>query len=302
MFRFQGTPEWKFGNVDLPCGSVRYAAAGDGPAHLFLHGFLLGSRSYMGPLTEVAERGSRVIAPAMPGFATPARLRGRPSIDDYADWAIEFMSELGVDRFAVSGHSFGGGVALAAACAYPGRVERALLINPVGGAAFADRKGRLRHMSERRSLAWGRDLVRDMKGSKFGGLGRKCAGDACETVRRSHVRLVHLAGLARHADLVDKAYMLADHGTPRDLIYSRGDYVLSPASFDILANAMAVAPIVVEGAHSWLIENERDFERAVTPIMAEAFGDYLDTVDGINPHIYARVKHSLGTMSRDRVA
>ena len=60
-----------------------------------------------------------------------------PQVHEYAITALAddigaVADALGIDRFALVGHSMGGGVALAYAGAHPDRVERLLLLDPIG--------------------------------------------------------------------------------------------------------------------------------------------------------------------------
>jgi len=57
------------------------------------------------------------------------RLRDRR---DYADWLADLLDGLGIERASIVGCSFGGFVALNQALATPGRVDRIVLISPVG--------------------------------------------------------------------------------------------------------------------------------------------------------------------------
>src|SRR3990172_1209054 len=56
----------------------------------------------------------RLVIPDLPGHG---RSGGTPpeSVDAYAAWVVEFMKEIGLDRFILAGHSMGGAIALQAA-------------------------------------------------------------------------------------------------------------------------------------------------------------------------------------------
>src|SRR5215831_1428578 len=57
------------------------------------------------------------------------RIRNRR---DYVDWLVELLDALGVDQTSVVGNSFGGFLALSLALLRPERVDRVVLISPVG--------------------------------------------------------------------------------------------------------------------------------------------------------------------------
>jgi pimeloyl-ACP methyl ester carboxylesterase len=56
----------------------------------------------------------RLVIPDLPGHG---RSGGTPpeSVDAYAAWVVDFLKEIGLDRFILAGHSMGGAVALQAA-------------------------------------------------------------------------------------------------------------------------------------------------------------------------------------------
>ena len=88
---------------------------------VFLHGWALGNHAYKRAVRRLTNRGCRVYAPAMPGFARSADLPGESmSIAGYAAWLDDFVDEVGIEEPAlVIGHSFGGGVAIKFAHDYP---------------------------------------------------------------------------------------------------------------------------------------------------------------------------------------
>jgi pimeloyl-ACP methyl ester carboxylesterase len=93
---------------------------GDGPAALLLHAGIADRRMWREHLGWLAESGWRAIAPDLPGFGEHV-----PSPDSPAPWdyALAVMDELGVERAALVGCSFGGAVALRAAVIAPERVR-----------------------------------------------------------------------------------------------------------------------------------------------------------------------------------
>ncbi len=60
---------------------------------------------------------------------------------EYADWLVDLLDGLGIERAAIAGCSFGGFLALNQAALTPERVERAIAIDPVG--VFASQYWRL---------------------------------------------------------------------------------------------------------------------------------------------------------------
>lgn len=117
-----------------PAGSLQVDDGGRGqPAVLFVHS-LAGNIGHWAEALERCRAARRAIAFDLRGHGGS----GQPSTD--AAFAIEALAgdveatadACGLERFVLVGHSLGGGVALAYAGAHPERVERLLLLDPIG--------------------------------------------------------------------------------------------------------------------------------------------------------------------------
>jgi pimeloyl-ACP methyl ester carboxylesterase len=103
---------------------------GSGEPILFLHGFPESHRTFRHQLVDLA-RDHRVVAPDQRGFA------GSSKPDAVADYATErvvadvfaLADALGIGRFTLVGHDWGGAAAWAAALARPDRVARLVIMN-----------------------------------------------------------------------------------------------------------------------------------------------------------------------------
>ena len=89
--------------------------AGDGPPVVVLHGFAMRPATYEG-LVRLLDKRCRVYVPDL--FA----VRGRWSFSKVLDAFVATVDALGLDRFSLIGHSFGGGIELAFASRLPERV------------------------------------------------------------------------------------------------------------------------------------------------------------------------------------
>lgn len=126
----------------LAAAGVRIAvdAWGSGPPVLVLHGFT-GSAAAMAPLTSRLG-GFTVIAPDLVGHG---RSESPP---DPARYTVPAMAEqalaaaVGHRRVHLLGYSMGGRVALAAACADPGRVRSLTVIGATAGIADSEQRRR----------------------------------------------------------------------------------------------------------------------------------------------------------------
>ena len=119
-------------------------SGGDGPAVLFLHGFLM-DRSMFGPQVEDLAPEFRCISMDERGFGeTP--VDGPFTYWDLADDAVGLLDELGVERAAFAGMSQGGFVALRAALRYPDRVRALVLIATDADVDDEETRGGYRQM------------------------------------------------------------------------------------------------------------------------------------------------------------
>jgi pimeloyl-ACP methyl ester carboxylesterase len=99
----------------------------DGFPVFMLHG-TPGSRfAGQGAATEYADVGARVITYDRPGYGGSDRFRGRRVVDCVADVST-IADSLGIERFAVTGSSWGGPHSLGVAARLPERVTRAACI------------------------------------------------------------------------------------------------------------------------------------------------------------------------------
>jgi pimeloyl-ACP methyl ester carboxylesterase len=112
--------------------AARVEISGEGPPLLYLHGpwGLAADRDFVARLA----RFSRVYAPHHPGTAA-----GDPDavhrLDDWLDLVVyhgELLDRLGLAAPAIVGHSCGGMLAAELAAAMPERVEKLVLIDPLG--------------------------------------------------------------------------------------------------------------------------------------------------------------------------
>jgi pimeloyl-ACP methyl ester carboxylesterase len=117
--------------VELQGGKfkTRVLTAGSGEPLLYLHG---AGGVFWDPFLDGLAAGHRVIAPEHPGFGQSQGLEHVEDLWDLVLYYNELLDGLGVARAAVVGHSFGGMVAAELAANNPERVERLVLIAPIG--------------------------------------------------------------------------------------------------------------------------------------------------------------------------
>ena len=120
--------------LNLQHTSLAYQDEGTSPACLLLvHGSLCDYRFWRWQLPALSAE-LRVIAPALPGYASlPSAASGTAALFSIAQHTrdlFSLMDYLGIDHFAVLGHSRGGRIAAEMAMQRPDRVTHVLLADP----------------------------------------------------------------------------------------------------------------------------------------------------------------------------
>lgn len=110
--------------------SLNVAQGGSGQPIVFLHGFPESYRTWRHQLPDLA-RDHRVVAPDQRGFAAsdkPGAVEQYEADKPVAD-LIALADALGIDRFTLVGHDWGGAVAWLAALRHGDRVARLAIVN-----------------------------------------------------------------------------------------------------------------------------------------------------------------------------
>lgn len=246
-----------------------YAIGGEGPPLLFLHGWALGYRCYGPALDHLVASGWRVFAPGLPGLSgTPDLPRARRSLAGYAEWVTEFCETQGVDGAVAVGHSFGGGVAIKLAYDFPQLVSRLVLVNSIGGSVWAGRHGAVRMMAKRPLWDWGVHFPVDVlplrQATRVVPVVLK---DLVPNLLRNPVGLLHVAGIARTADLEAELCELRHRRLPIIVLWGQDDRVLPALSLRSLHRAAGVDCITVPGGHEWLLADPGSFAEVMTNII-----------------------------------
>jgi len=126
---------------------------GSGPVIVLLHAGIADRTMWREHLTPLADAGHRVLALDMPGFGEAAIAEG-----PQAPWqdVTETLEQLGIDRAALVGNSFGGAVALRIAAIEPQRVSALVLVS-AGSPNMGEPGERLRAAWDAENAALERD-------------------------------------------------------------------------------------------------------------------------------------------------
>jgi pimeloyl-ACP methyl ester carboxylesterase len=119
--------------MELPTGvtlAVQTGGAEDGEPILLLHGFPESHRTWRDVMPDLA-RDFRVIAPDQRGFGASDRPEGVEAYktDRILEDLIALADALGLVRFTLVGHDWGGAVAWLAALRHPDRLSRLVIVN-----------------------------------------------------------------------------------------------------------------------------------------------------------------------------
>jgi len=108
---------------------IRVLSAGEGDPLVFLHG---AGGLFWDPLLDSLAETRRVSAPEHPGAGDSQGLEHVEDIWDLVLYYNELLDTLGLPRVTLVGHSFGGMVAAEIAATNPERVDKLVLIAPIG--------------------------------------------------------------------------------------------------------------------------------------------------------------------------
>ncbi|MDG1430832.1 MAG: alpha/beta hydrolase [Paracoccaceae bacterium] len=92
---------------------------------VFVHGFMGGSAQWDAQTDAFGD--APIIAVDLPGFGENGELDAFQTIENYADWVLEHLTDRGVDQFHLVGHSMGGMIAQEMVAKSPERVARLVL-------------------------------------------------------------------------------------------------------------------------------------------------------------------------------
>jgi len=119
--------------IALPTGvtlNVQLGGRENGEPMLFLHGFPESHRTWRAVAPALAEN-YRVIAPDQRGFGASDKPEGveQYKTDRILEDLLALADTLGIGRFTLVGHDWGGAVAWLAALRHPDRIERLVIVN-----------------------------------------------------------------------------------------------------------------------------------------------------------------------------
>jgi pimeloyl-ACP methyl ester carboxylesterase len=115
-----------------PAGKIAVDDGGSGDAVVLVHSLAGNSGHWSGQLEHLRKRRRGVALDLRGHGRSEAPRNGGYSMEAQAEDVGAVADALGLERFALVGHSMGGGVALAYAGAHPERVTHLLVADPIG--------------------------------------------------------------------------------------------------------------------------------------------------------------------------
>ena len=112
---------------------INYREAGEGDLVCLLHGWGADSSLYENIMNVIAAR-YKVVAPDFPGFGGSEEPPAAWSVDDYADFVVEFLHQFKRKKVILLGHSYGGRVIikLSARKNLPFAIVKNILVDAAG--------------------------------------------------------------------------------------------------------------------------------------------------------------------------
>ena len=148
-------------DVRMAFMDVSPAGGGNGQTVVLLHGGNYWAASWEGVIDGLVDAGFRVVAMDQIGYGRSSKPIIPYSLDMHAGNIARVLDQLGVERAAVVGHSFGGMKASRFALLYPERASHVALVNAIGLADNrAGRGWRPAEPAEGRSYQAARNTIR----------------------------------------------------------------------------------------------------------------------------------------------
>ena len=236
---------------------------------VLVHGFMGGSDQWR--LQEPLGSARPLVRVDLPGFGRNAALGPIDRIEDFAAWVLETLSQQGVARFDLLGHSMGGMIVQEMARLAPERIDRLILY---GTGAIGDLPGRFEPMErsmERARQDGARTTARRISATWF----RKTDADpeypACARIAEAASLGAILAGLEAMREWSGEAH-LSTIASRSLVIWGDLDRTYTWPVVERLWRSIPTCNLAVvpQCAHAVHAENPEVFNRIVEGFLATA--------------------------------
>lgn len=117
--------------------SLNLRITGSGPSLLLLHGAAPGATGHgnFGENIEALSRDFQVLLADLPGSGNSPTIafQGQDHYGEYADYVVEQLEHIGVNKVHVLGMATGAGIGITMAARHPGHVDKLIAVGPPGG-------------------------------------------------------------------------------------------------------------------------------------------------------------------------
>jgi triacylglycerol lipase len=114
---------------------LHHIDVGSGDPVVLIHGLSATHRYWSQNIRHLSHK-RRVLAIDLPGFGRSEKPDLSYSTEFFVDTLARFLDEKSLSRASLVGNSMGGHIAMAFALAHPGRVDKLVLVDPVGVTAL----------------------------------------------------------------------------------------------------------------------------------------------------------------------
>ncbi|WP_431237247.1 alpha/beta fold hydrolase [Mycolicibacterium aichiense] len=270
---------------------VGVSTGGRGVPLVFLHGYGLNARAYLGLLSRLGALGFSVIAVDAAGHGGTPRLPAEATLERRVDLTLRALDALGVRKAVFLGHSMGGRMIVDLAARAPERVLAAVLLNAAAGAPF-DESISPGHRSPRavaeRLLAVAVDAQGDPRRLPLGemaGYLRVIAGALARNSRSPRGLTGSLRALLGSGDFADKLVAMRANGVPTIVVHGEKDGVVPfENAYDMAERADGTLYRVPGAHHSWMLAHPRQGADMMRQLLGAELGRalvrvYRDTPD-----------------------
>ena len=145
-----------------------------------------------------------------------------------------------------------------------------VLINSVGGSAWAHSGSTIRSMSERPLWDWGIHFPSDLFPIRQAHrVLPVILSEAVGNLLRDPRSFWRAAGIARRADLMEELEELRKRGLPVVVLWGQRDHLITRDSFEDMCRALGDPDVVtVAGTHSWMLADPDEFGEVMTNVLA----------------------------------
>ncbi len=255
--------------------SLAVEMAGRGVPLVLLHGFPLSAQMWEAVLPALAEA-AQVVAVDLRGFGESQAPESGYAMEALAGDVLALADSLGLERFAVAGHSMGGYVAFRVAARAPHRLAALLLVD--SRAEADDEAGRCRREEAiRRILGGGREeFLAEFVSRLVSPQTRRRAPRLWEELRAMAARVpehVLVGCLAGMRDRPDSRPLLATLSVPVLVVVGEEDDITPPASARAMAEAAGrgALALIPEAGHTPPIERPVATAEAMVGFLAAHF-------------------------------